>query len=62
MCEPAPKDLALLPLVDHLLGDVQAPCQDTGYLVAGCDLGTHGRREAGVLVQGYQRGMAPGVD
>ena len=56
------KDLTLLPLVDGLLGDTKALGQDTGCLAAGCDLGTHGRGGAGVLVQGYQHGLAPGVD
>ena len=53
-----PKDLALLPLVDRLLGDAKALGQDSGGLVAGRDLGAHGRCRAGVLVQGYQHGVA----
>lgn len=46
------KDIALLPLVDRLLGDPEALGQGAGWLVAGCDLGTYGGRGAGVLVQG----------
>ncbi len=54
-----PEDLALLPLVDRLLGDAKALGQDAGRLMAGRDLGTHGSHGAGVLVQGYQHGFAP---
>ena len=56
-----PKDIALLPLVDRLLSDPKALGQDAGWFIAGCDLGTHGGRGAGVLVQGYQHGFTPRV-
>ena len=56
------KDVALLPLVDRLLSDAKALGQDAGWFIAGCDLGTHGGRGAGVLVQGYQHGFTPWVD
>ena len=57
-----PKDRALLPLVDRLLGNPIALGQDTGCLVAGRDLGPHCRCGAGVLVQGYQHGRIPELD
>lgn len=57
-----PKDLVLLPSVDRLLGDAKAQGQDTGGLAAGRDLGPHCGRGTGVLVQGYQHGLAPRVD
>ena len=56
------KDVALLPLVDRLLSDAKALGQDAGWFIAGCDLGTHGGRGAGVLVQCYQHGFTPWVD
>ena len=57
-----PKDGALLPLVHRLFGDAKALGQDTGCLIAGRDLGTHGGRGAGILVQGHQNGFTPRVD
>ena len=56
------KNIALLPFVNRLLSDPEAQGQDVGWLVAGCDLGTHGGRGAGVLVQGNQHGFTPWVD
>lgn len=56
------KDHALLPFVDRLLDGTKALGQDTGCLVAVRDHGNHGRRGAGLLAQGYQHGLAPGVD
>lgn len=58
-----PKDSALLPLVDSLLGNAKALSQHSGSLVTGRDLGTHGRRSACVLVQGYHSyGRTPQLD
>lgn len=52
------KDIALLLLVDRLLGDAKALGKDTGCLVAGRDLGAHGRRATDVLAQSYPHGFA----
>ena len=52
----------LLPFLDCRLSEPKALSQDTGGFVACCDLGTHSGRSAGVFVQGYQHGLAPGVD
>src|SRR6218665_3606649 len=47
----------------NLCGDAIALGQDTGGLATGGYLGTHGRRGAGVLVQGHRHGLTlPGVD
>lgn len=56
-----PKDIALLPLVNGLLGDPKTLGQGTGIVVTGRDLSAHGRRGAGVLVQGNQNGFTTWV-
>ncbi len=57
-----PKDIALLSLVDRLLGDPEALGQSTGCLVTGCDLSAHGGYRAGVLMQGNQHGVTTRMD
>lgn len=52
----------MFPLVDGLFGNAVALGQHAGSVIAGCDLGTHGRRGAGVLVQGSQHGCTPELD
>ena len=50
--------LALLPLVDGGLCDAEASGQRRCAFCAGGDLGTHGGRGSGVLVQGDHHGVA----
>ena len=53
----SPQSVARTPI-----GDAKALGQDAGWFIAGCDLGAHGGRGAGVLVQGYQHGFTPWID
>ena len=62
MCERSPKTERFFHLYAVCIGDAKALGQDTGCLGAGRDLGTHGGRGAGILVQGHQNGFTPRVD